>query len=202
MKAQINKCIQVGIKPVFINSHQHLHLLPNIMDMTIKLAKEFDIPYIRVVVEPISLGKGKLFRQAQLLFLNFYHGCKKKIKRPVFNIMIFMGFIDAGNLNIKSLKLVEKLQKRIQKNHRIGVSPDLKIKLVEKYKHWHYHWAKEIEVLKTKMMSRKILIFTLVASVFLIARLPAVHQIYHQDEYKWAMQADPIDNESPHLPFR
>ena len=115
--------------------------------------------------------------------------------------MIFMGFIDAGNLNIKSLKLVEKLQKRIQKNHRIGVSPDLKIKLVEKYKHWHYHWAKEIEVLKTKMMSRKILIFTLVASVFLIARLPAVHQIYHQDEYKWAMQADPIDNESPHLPL-
>ncbi|MEK7645961.1 MAG: glycosyltransferase family 39 protein [Patescibacteria group bacterium] len=52
------------------------------------------------------------------------------------------------------------------------------------------------------MMSRKILIFTLVASVFLIARLPAVHQIYHQDEYKWAMQADPaIDAATPHPPI-
>lgn len=154
MKAQINKCIQVGIKPVFINSHQHLHLLPNIMDMTIKLAKEFDIPYIRVVVEPISLGKGKLFRQAQLLFLNFLSWlAKKKIKKAgLQHNDFFMGFIDAGNLNIKSLKLAEKLQKTYpEKIIELGCHPGFENqKLVEKYKHWHYHWEKEIEVLKTK----------------------------------------------------
>ena len=51
-------------------------------------------------------------------------------------------------------------------------------------------------------MNKKIWIFVLVVSVFLITRLPAVQQIYHQDEYKWAMQADPIfDNESPHPPL-
>ena len=38
--------------------------------------------------------------------------------------------------------------------------------------------------------------------VFLAARLPAVNQIYHQDEYKWAMQADPVsDWASPHPPM-
>src|SRR3989344_6930660 len=51
-------------------------------------------------------------------------------------------------------------------------------------------------------MNKKIWIFVLVASVFLVARLPAVQQIYHQDEYKWAMQADPVsDWASPHPPM-
>ena len=51
-------------------------------------------------------------------------------------------------------------------------------------------------------MNKKIWIFVLVASVFLAARLPAVQQIYHQDEYKWAMQADPVsDWASPHPPM-
>src|SRR3989344_9266976 len=51
-------------------------------------------------------------------------------------------------------------------------------------------------------MNKKIWIFVLVVSVFLIPRLPAVQQIYHQDEYKWAMQADPVfDYASPHPPL-
>ncbi len=38
--------------------------------------------------------------------------------------------------------------------------------------------------------------------VFLAIRLPAINQIYHQDEYRWAMQADPQTNEaSPHPPL-
>lgn len=51
-------------------------------------------------------------------------------------------------------------------------------------------------------MNKKIWIFVLVVSVFLAARLPAVNQIYHQDEYRWAMQADPVfDATSPHPPI-
>lgn len=38
--------------------------------------------------------------------------------------------------------------------------------------------------------------------MFLVVRLPAVQQIYHQDEYKWAMQADPVfDYATPHPPL-
>jgi len=51
-------------------------------------------------------------------------------------------------------------------------------------------------------MNKKILISILIVSIFLIARLPAIQQIYHQDEYKWAMQADPVfDDASPHPPL-
>ena len=38
--------------------------------------------------------------------------------------------------------------------------------------------------------------------VFFFFRLPALDQVYHQDEYRWAMQADPdIDDASPHPPL-
>jgi len=38
--------------------------------------------------------------------------------------------------------------------------------------------------------------------VFFVFRLPAINQIYHQDEYRWAMQADPrFDEVSPHPPL-
>lgn len=51
-------------------------------------------------------------------------------------------------------------------------------------------------------MNKKIWIFIIIVILFLITRLPAVQQIYHQDEYRWAMQADPVfDYESPHPPL-
>src|SRR3989338_1988676 len=51
-------------------------------------------------------------------------------------------------------------------------------------------------------MNKKIWVIIVIAGLFLMTRLPAVHQIYHQDEYKWAMQADPVfDYESPHPPL-
>lgn len=38
--------------------------------------------------------------------------------------------------------------------------------------------------------------------VFFVFRLPAINQIYHQDEHRWAMQADPqYDEPSPHPLF-
>lgn len=154
MKAQINKCIQAGTKLVFINSHQHLHLLPSIMDITIKLSKEFGIPYIRVVVEPISFSKGKLFRQVQLLFLNFLSRlAKKKIEKAGLQCNdFFVGFVSAGDLNIKDLRLAGKLIKTYPgKIIELGCHPGFESQeLVEKYRHWHYNWGKEIEVLKRK----------------------------------------------------
>lgn len=153
-KAQISKCIQAGIKPAFINSHQHLHLLPGMMDTTIKLSKEFDISYIRVVNEPLSLVGGELFRQAQLLFLNFLSWlAKKKIEKAGFQYNnFFVGFVNAGNLSIKDLRSAKKLKKKYpEKIVELGCHPGFESQeLIEKYSHWRYNWEKEIEVLKRK----------------------------------------------------
>ena len=35
-------------RPVHLNGHQHLHLLPRIFDRVLRLAEEYKIPYLRV----------------------------------------------------------------------------------------------------------------------------------------------------------
>lgn len=51
--------------------------------------------------------------------------------------------------------------------------------------------------------NKKIWIFWSILSVFMVTRFLAVGQIYHQDEYRWAVIANPVfDNFSgPHPPF-
>lgn len=152
-KAQLGKIINAGIKPSFINAHQHLHLLPGIMNIVIKLAKENNIQYIRVVSEPISLGRGKFFRQAQLLFLNFLSElAKNKIKKAgLRRNAYFIGFVNAGDLNRVDFERVRKLVRKYpDKIIELGCHPgheseELKIK----YSHWgNYNWEKELHLFK------------------------------------------------------
>jgi predicted glycoside hydrolase/deacetylase ChbG (UPF0249 family) len=153
LRAQIDKIIQAGIKPSFINSHQHLHLLPGIMDITIKLAIERDIQYIRIVNEPVDLSGGKLFRKFQLLFLNFLSSmAKKKIHRAGLQCNdFFVGFMNAGNLSEKDINKARKLaEKYPDKIIELGCHPGYENEeLKKKYKHWgDYNWQKELNLLK------------------------------------------------------
>lgn len=153
LKAQMQKIIQTGIKPTFINGNQHLHLLPGIFDTVIELAAEFDIRYIRIVNEPVSLEKGKLFRQAQLLFLNFLSKlAKNKIKKAGLECNdYFVGFINAGNLGEDGVEQARKLaEKYPDKKIELGAHPGYEDpELKSKYKHWgDYNWGKELNLLK------------------------------------------------------
>lgn len=152
-KAQIEIVIQAGLKPTLLNGNQHLHLLPGIMDITIGLAKEYGIPYIRIVNEPISFKKGKWFRQLQLVFLNFLSKmAKNKIKKAgLLCDDYFIGFIDAMNMGTNDTELARELgQKYSDKIVELGCHPgfetdDLKMK----FKHWgNCNWQKELEILK------------------------------------------------------
>lgn len=151
LEAQVQKILRAGIKPAFINSHQHLHLLPGIMDTTISLAKKYGIPYIRIVKEPLN-SRGSLFRKAQLVFLNFLSWlAKKKIsKAGLRGNDYFVGFINAGNLSLDDLISARKLQSKFpDKLIELGSHPGFEsTELVQKYSHWRYSWQKEIEVLK------------------------------------------------------
>ena len=54
-KAQIRKVADSELRVTHIDSHEHIHMLPGILDVTLELAQEFDIPYIRVPVEPAGI---------------------------------------------------------------------------------------------------------------------------------------------------
>ena len=152
LMAQLNKCIQAGIKPSFINSHQHLHLLPGITEIVVKLAKERQIPYIRIVNEPFSFLGGKLFRKLQLLFLNFLSAiAKRKVRKAGLVCNDFsVGFVNAGNLSDRDIKSAKELLKKYpDKIIELGCHPGHENdELRKKYKNWgNYNWEEELTLL-------------------------------------------------------
>lgn len=154
LRAQLNKLLKAGIKPQFINSHQHLHLLPKVTDAVIKLAKENNIKYIRTVGEPFSL-KGGLLRSLESIFLALLSKLSRnKIKKAGLSTNdIFIGFLHAGNLQKKDVSLAYEISnENPNKIIELGAHPGFEsTELKEKYKNWgNYNWQKELDLLQKK----------------------------------------------------
>jgi predicted glycoside hydrolase/deacetylase ChbG (UPF0249 family) len=46
-RAQIERCLSSGLTIRFLNSHQHVHMLPPLYRLTLALADDYGIPYVR-----------------------------------------------------------------------------------------------------------------------------------------------------------
>jgi predicted glycoside hydrolase/deacetylase ChbG (UPF0249 family) len=49
LRAQIERVVATGLRVTHLNGHQHLHLLPRVFAIVARLAREFEIPYVRIV---------------------------------------------------------------------------------------------------------------------------------------------------------
>ena len=152
LRVQLEAVKGAGLSISFINSHQHLHLLPAIADIVINLAKENNINYIRTVSEPFSLKAG-FFRGIQSIFLSFLSRlAKRKIKKAGLKTNdFFIGFLHAGNLEKEDIDLVQELtEKYPDKLIELGCHPGFESeRLKEKYKSWgNYNWQKELKTLE------------------------------------------------------
>ena len=71
--AQIERCLNKSVKLRFINSHEHIHMLPVINKITASLAREYKIPFVRHTGAE-WVGKpdmGALFRNTIFYALHF-----------------------------------------------------------------------------------------------------------------------------------
>src|SRR3989304_4906126 len=55
LNAQIRKVLDHGINISHIDSHQHIHMLPKILDLIIDLANQYNIKFIRLPKENICV---------------------------------------------------------------------------------------------------------------------------------------------------
>ena len=60
LAAQLQKMRATGIEPDHIDSHQHLHVLPGIIDIALDLAKTAGIPALRIPTAPLKAPNGLL----------------------------------------------------------------------------------------------------------------------------------------------
>jgi chitin disaccharide deacetylase len=147
LDAQLRKVVSHGIRVSHLDSHQHLHMLPQILGMTVKLARKYDIPAIRVPREPIRpymfRGAGALPRVLELMALNgFCFLGQSRIKLRADHVA---GFHIAGNLNKKNLqKLLQSLPD--DGTCELMCHPGLDDPS-SRYTHWRYRWQDELNAL-------------------------------------------------------
>jgi predicted glycoside hydrolase/deacetylase ChbG (UPF0249 family) len=151
-RLQIQTCIEHGVRPQFLNSHQHLHLLPGITTIFIKLANEFQIPYIRIVSEPLN-GSGSLFRKIEAIVLRMFSQlAMRKIDRAGLKRNdAFIGFVRAGNIQMSDIARARAYAKQYPKKQvELGCHPGFDDPHVsDRYKNWGaYHWKQELEALE------------------------------------------------------
>src|ERR1051325_10167671 len=61
LRAQIEKVLATGLRVTHLNGHQHLHMLPRVFAIVVRLAEEYRIGYVRQVGD--RGGRGSIARR-------------------------------------------------------------------------------------------------------------------------------------------
>ena len=122
LRRQITKIRNAGILPSHLDGHKHVHLLPGVSDVVIRLAQEFSIPSIRCPREvpptlPTLLRSGNPRNAVVKQYLvgrmvsGFANGFKEKLARAGLLFPAhFYGLSQTGFLNTQSiLKILGRL---------------------------------------------------------------------------------------------
>jgi len=97
-KAQIDRCLGAGLPLRFLNSHEHLHMLPSLFAAIEELAAEYGIGHIRFPsgrFDGVSSG-GSVFRSVVLGALQTVNRRRKDARRARFLGLEASGRLDLG----------------------------------------------------------------------------------------------------------
>jgi hopanoid biosynthesis associated protein HpnK len=100
---QVSKVISRKIPVTHLDSHQHMHIVPGIIDITIDIAREFGIPAIRIPAEPYGFTGGypvsptRILGRSGLTFLA--RKAQRKLQRSGLRTTNhFRGMLAGGNM--------------------------------------------------------------------------------------------------------
>lgn len=148
--AQVKKILDHGISITHIDSHQHIHILPKIAVITIELAEEYGIKFIRFPKEDMEFRKilsaRKIKRLVQQMAVNFFCSySRNRLKN--YSLDHFFGFYDGGRLDKE--KLIQIFRKMSRGNSELMCHPGLGMNANTPtgYEHWDYAWGEELNSL-------------------------------------------------------
>jgi len=116
LRAQIAKVLRAGIILTHLDGHKHLHVLPGISEIVIRLAQEFGIPSVRCPMEelPLKCLPHYLRRRQAGVFRQCLAGCvvswfarrfRSKLAQAGLNYPThFYGLSQTGLLNVERLE--------------------------------------------------------------------------------------------------
>jgi chitin disaccharide deacetylase len=100
-RAQIERCLASGLRVRFLNSHEHVHMLPALFPVAKVLAKDYAIPHLRFPTSQLGGGSanGSLFRGVVMKTLETINR-----RRHDFPAAQFLGLAMSGKLDLPGLE--------------------------------------------------------------------------------------------------
>lgn len=95
LRAQIERLQAAGLRLVHANSHQHLHALPRIFEVVLRLAEEYRIPWVRIPADPLAARR----LSPRALEIGILNAIGRRARRgKVRALPRTVGILDAGRL--------------------------------------------------------------------------------------------------------
>ena len=140
LRLQIEKVIAAGVRVAHLNSHQHLHMLPTLYRLVVRLAEEYRIPYVRKVGD-----RGGAFGVRRAIFRAIGGGQPPRLsgqaRAPVLHSSRTIGVVDAGHLTAdRIIALLDHVEGTTELVAHPGIG-------VSGYSHWRYDWETETRAL-------------------------------------------------------
>lgn len=158
-EAQIEKTLATGIKISHLDSHQHLHVLPGVIDIVLDIALRYEIKALRIPAEGITFLGGYPFALARVISrsgLSCLAGIARgKAKRRGFNMPDhFFGMLAGGNLKEEFLlRIIEQLP---EGTSEIMIHPGFNDDILGAQFGWGYHWQSELAAVTSAEVYRRI----------------------------------------------
>jgi predicted glycoside hydrolase/deacetylase ChbG (UPF0249 family) len=155
LKAQVDRLIDLGVRPSHFDSHGHLHAFPAVAAVVARLMDEYGVVAVRRPVEsfwfpgrsprhskriPVSLAISLCARRS------FASSLKDKVTTAGFS-----GLLTSGHADVSTLaSLGERLRRANLPSIEIMCHPGLvNDDGVDRYRDWGYDWRLEFEAIKS-----------------------------------------------------
>ena len=151
-EAQIERFTKSGIEPTHLDSHNHIHHLPEIFDITLKLAQRFGIPRIRLSRNSMAtfLKTHRYRRGVAVMGLSTLANIQSrkigqyKIRTPD----CCYGLIESGRLDENRLSAI--LNSLLVGTSELICHPGIGTAGLSKKYRWGYLWGDELKTLTSQ----------------------------------------------------
>lgn len=159
LRCQMQKVTGRGVVISHIDTHQHLHILPGIQEIFVKIAREFNISKVRMPAEPLTFqgtsgAKFSRYLARTGLTLCSFYARRFFRKHGLAYPENFYGMLSGGSMSYFSLSnIIENLPEGVTE---IMVHPGKDSRQLAKSFNWGYNWQAELDTLKNKEIMRTI----------------------------------------------
>lgn len=147
-RRQIARLREAGLAPVHLNSHQHLHALPRLFRLAVRLAREHGIPFVRLPRDPAAarrLGARALaVRALDAVGWRARRHLEARGDGPTPSLDATLGVLVAGRLDLpRLLALLGDVEGRVE----LVCHPGRGDAELERATRWGYRWERETAAL-------------------------------------------------------